>query len=74
MRTASKAIQGGAPGRFRFKPRPYLMVYHQGEKNRCPGCGRSSWNVGRTTAQCSFCDSALEIVTDGTADQRNFEQ
>lgn len=74
MRVAAKKIDGGAPTRFQFRPRGFVLVYRPGEKCRCPSCGRSSWNVGRTTAECSFCETALPIVSDGAPDLRTFEQ
>ena len=46
-----------------------LSVQHQGYKpvyklnsvNPCPGCGRTHWLVGRSTAECAFCATALPI-------------
>lgn len=37
------------------------VVYRDGETNRCPGCGRSHWIVGRVLAECAFCGTALEL-------------
>ncbi len=34
--------------------RGYHLLYHEGETNRCPGCGRSHWYVGRWSAECGF--------------------
>lgn len=28
---------------------------------RCPGCGRSHWLIGRATAECGFCATALPL-------------
>lgn len=36
--------------------------YYAGEDNRCPGCGRSHWLVGRSTAECAFCSTALPLA------------
>jgi tRNA(Ile2) C34 agmatinyltransferase TiaS len=36
--------------------------YHIGETNHCPGCGRSQWSVGRITAECAFCSTALPLA------------
>lgn len=41
--------------------RGFQPVYRAGETNRCPGCGRSHWLVGRSTAECAFCATALPI-------------
>lgn len=36
-----------------------MRTYHFGETNHCPGCGRTQWLVGRVTAECAFCHTAL---------------
>jgi hypothetical protein len=28
----------------------------------CPGCGRSHWLIGRATAECAFCATALPLA------------
>lgn len=38
------------------------MMYRFGETNHCPGCGRAQWLVGRTTAECVFCSTALPLA------------
>lgn len=42
--------------------RGYAPVYRRGEVNRCPGCGRTGWHVGRTSAECAFCALALPLA------------
>lgn len=44
----------------------YRIAYHLGEANHCPGCGRSHWLVGRMTAECAYCATALPIRTGQT--------
>lgn len=39
----------------------YHATYRDGERNHCPGCGREHWFVGRTTAECAFCGTALPL-------------
>lgn len=41
--------------------RNYALAYHPGD--RCPGCGHSNWLVGRVTAQCGFCGTALVLAS-----------
>jgi hypothetical protein len=41
----------------------YHVLYRFGEVNRCPGCGRSQWYVGRRSAECVFCATAIDIIT-----------
>jgi len=47
--------------------RGYSMLYRPNEANRCPGCGRSHWYVGRFSAECSFCAAALPMAGAGAA-------
>lgn len=49
--------------RLPFNPsaRGYHAVYHDGEVNHCPGCGRTHWLIGRLSAECAFCSTALPL-------------
>lgn len=40
----------------------YHLMYRPGESNRCPGCGHSNWHIGRTMAECAFCETSLPIA------------
>ncbi len=42
--------------------RGHHVVYRSAETNRCPGCGRANWYVGRTTAECGFCGTAVVLA------------
>lgn len=42
--------------------RGHHVVYRAEETNRCPGCGRSNWLVGRLTAECAFCGAAVALA------------
>jgi hypothetical protein len=42
--------------------RGHHVVYRTEEANRCPGCGRSNWHVGRLTAECAFCGAAIALA------------
>lgn len=42
--------------------RGYHVVYREKEVNHCPGCGRSHWFVGRVSAECGFCGTALPLI------------
>jgi hypothetical protein len=50
--------------RFAHDPaaRGYHAVYRENEVNRCPGCGRTQWYVGRLMAECGFCATALPLA------------
>jgi len=43
--------------------RGYHAVYRQQETNHCPGCGRTHWYLGRISAECGFCATALPFAT-----------
>jgi len=40
--------------------RGYAPLYRPGAL--CPGCGRSQWHVGRHSAECAFCATALPLA------------
>jgi hypothetical protein len=42
--------------------RGYLPSYRSDEINRCPGCGRTHWHIGRVLAECAFCATALPLA------------
>ena len=42
--------------------RGYNVVYHAEAVNHCPGCGRTHWIIGRISAECAFCATALPLA------------
>ena len=42
--------------------RGYHAVYREQEVNHCPGCGRTHWLIGRISAECAFCTTALPLA------------
>jgi hypothetical protein len=42
--------------------RGYSIVYRHDETNHCPGCGRTHWYIGRLSAQCAFCETAMPLA------------
>src|SRR3954454_12660302 len=42
--------------------RGHHVVYRAQETNRCPGYGRAQWHVGRATAECAFCETAIQLA------------
>src|SRR5215213_5508591 len=42
--------------------RGHHIVYRANESNHCPGCGRSQWYIGRVSAECSFCGTAVPLA------------
>ena len=67
--TMLRSIESHRPA-FNPSVRGYHAVYHAGEINHCPGCGRTHWIIGRISAECAFCSTAMplkEALTGGPA-------
>ena len=45
--------------------RGYHAVYREHQVNHCPGCGRTHWLIGRVSAECAFCSTALPLLEPG---------
>lgn len=42
--------------------RGHHIVYRANTSNHCPGCGRSHWYIGRVSAECGFCGTAIPLA------------
>ena len=42
--------------------RGHHIVYRANSDNHCPGCGRSHWYIGRVSAECGFCGTAIPLA------------
>jgi PilZ domain len=42
--------------------RGHHIVYRANAQNHCPGCGRSHWIIGRISAECGFCGTAVPLA------------
>ncbi|MEZ5708514.1 MAG: hypothetical protein R3E02_03885 [Blastomonas sp.] len=53
-----------APHSFydRIAGRGFVPLYHLGEVNHCPGCNGTHWHVGRTSAECASCETAVALA------------
>jgi hypothetical protein len=62
-----RAIEGSQGRSFPHNPaaRGYQLLYRLDEVNHCPGCGRTHWYVGRLSAECAFCSTALPLMDTG---------
>lgn len=40
------------------------VVYRPGSETACPECGKTNWLVGRSTAECAHCATALPLSAD----------
>ncbi len=46
-----------------FLRRPTVPLYHQDTVNHCPSCGGKQWHIGRSTAECAYCSTALPLAS-----------
>lgn len=55
------------PPRTDYVTRPamrgHVVLYRPGEPNHCPGCGGQNWLVGRSSAECARCATALPLIS-----------
>lgn len=58
------------PSAYDPAARGYHAVYRDGETNNCPGCGRTNWIIGRSSAECAFCATALPLDLPPSRDSR----
>ncbi|MFM5885619.1 MAG: PilZ domain-containing protein [Novosphingobium sp.] len=42
--------------------RGYQVLFHADTVNHCPGCAGTNWLVGRITAECARCGTALPLA------------
>ncbi len=59
---ATEAPAGRSGFKFDLSARGYQVLFRPNESNHCPGCGRAQWYVGRITAECVFCHTALPLA------------
>ncbi|WP_229956093.1 hypothetical protein [Parasphingorhabdus litoris] len=57
-----KAAESITPAEAEVVQRGYQPMYHLDIVNRCPGCGKSHWHVGRFSAECAHCETALPLA------------
>ena len=59
VRVFERALPSFAAG---LAQRGHHIVYRSNEANHCPGCGRSHWYIGRVSAECGFCGTAVPLA------------
>ena len=59
---AFSSIQPSRTFALDVSARGYQVLFRTDETNRCPGCGHAQWLVGRITAECCFCGTALSLA------------
>ena len=49
--------------RAMFAGRGHVILYRQTQTNHCPSCGGSHWHVGRQSAECARCATAIPLFS-----------
>lgn len=57
----AREFRNGRPLPARLS-RGFVPIYHQDTVNHCPSCGHKHWHIGRSTAECAFCETALPLA------------
>jgi len=62
-----RCIEGSGAAGFAHDAarRGFVVLYRAGEPNHCPACGRTHWYVGRLSAECGFCGTAIALADTG---------
>lgn len=50
--------------------RGFSALYHADVVNHCPACGHTHWHIGRSMAQCAFCETALPLAASAVQPMR----
>lgn len=43
-------------------PRGFRPLYYKDSVNHCPGCGKTHWHIGRVSAECAHCETAIPLA------------
>ncbi len=54
------SVPGGRKA-YNLLARGYQVLFRAEELNYCPGCGGTNWYIGRVTAECGRCGTALPL-------------
>ena len=54
----------------RLAERGFRPLYHRNAVNHCPGCNQTQWYIGRSSAECAFCGTALPLQEVATREAR----
>lgn len=56
------ALAAGQAFARRIAQRGFMPLYHEGTVNHCPGCGGTGWHIGRMSAECATCETAIPLA------------
>jgi len=59
---AIKALKSEESFQLDLTARGYAVLFRPDQSNHCPGCGHSQWFVGRMSAECGICGTALPLA------------
>jgi hypothetical protein len=62
MSAVSAQVQEKGGPKLDLTIRGYQVMFRPDESNHCPSCSRAHWYVGRLTAECVFCGTALPLA------------
>lgn len=60
--SAHKPLRSEKTFQLDLSSRGYVVLFHPDQPNHCPGCGHSQWYVGRVSAECGICGTALPLA------------
>lgn len=60
--TARASLTGGQYGPQSLMARGFQVLFRADQVNHCPGCNGTNWYVGRVTAECGRCGTALPLA------------
>ncbi len=55
-------MPGGHYGPRNLMARAYQVLFRADQVNHCPGCNGTNWYIGRVTAECGRCGTALPLA------------
>lgn len=58
----NQALAAGQAFVRRIAQRGFMPLYRTGDVNHCPGCGGKSWHIGRMSAECGACGTAIPLA------------
>jgi hypothetical protein len=47
---------------LKMRSRAIVPLYYADTVNHCPACGHTHWHIGRSTAECAFCATAMPLA------------
>lgn len=59
---SARSLPAGHGFARRIAQRGFMPLYRTGDVNHCPGCGGLSWHVGRMSAECATCATAIPLA------------